>query len=212
MDLARASCSLNAIEVANHSVLEPSVIAAGRPSSTRFASVVFNQPVRFWGLSIRHVLIGTLVILAQMLAIFALLWQRSWRKKTELNLVSTNDRLRAAMESGKSVGWEFELASRKTHWFGDLRTMFGIPSNTFIGQVEDFYHAVHSEDRERVSKAVAKARDNHEPFNQEFRVLRADGAARWVASSGEFQYTPGGKALTMRGLAVDVTERKQLDE
>lgn len=160
----------------------------------------------------RYVLIDILVILAQMLAIFALLCQRSWRKKAELNLARTNERLRAAMESGKSVGWEFELASRKTHWFGDLQTMFGIPSNTFTGQVEDFYNAVHAEDREQVSKAVAKARDNHEPYNQEFRVVRADGIARWVASSGEFQYAPSGKALMMRGMAVDITEFKQLDE
>src|SRR5215470_3776792 len=114
------------------------------------------------GISMRYVLIDTLVILAQMFAIFALLYQRSWRKKVERDLVQTNDRLRAAMESGKSVGWEFELASRKTHWFGDLRTLFGISSNTFTGQVEDFYHAVHAEDREGVSKAVAKARDNRE--------------------------------------------------
>jgi len=212
MDPARASSSPNEIRAAVDSIQKPDMIAAGRPPSPKFTAVVFNQNVSFWGLPIRYVLIGTLVILAQMLAIFALLWQRSWRKKAELNLVRTNDRLRAAMESGKSVGWEFEHASRKTHWFGDLRTMFGIPSSTFVGQVDDFYRAVHPEDRERVSNAVAQARDSHEPYNQEFRVVRADGIVRWVASSGEFQYAPSGKALTMRGLAVDVTERKQLDE
>src|SRR5215467_14069435 len=158
------------------------------------------------------VLFDILVILAQMLAILALLYQRASRKKAELNLVRTNARLRAAMESGKSVGWEFEIASRKTYWFGDLRTMFGIRSNTFTGQVEDFYSAVHAEDRDQVAKAVAKARDHHEPYNQEFRVVRADGVSRWVVSSGEFQYAPNGKALMMRGMAVDITERKELDE
>ena len=158
------------------------------------------------------VVFDILVILVQMLAILALLYQRASRKKAELNLVRTNARLRAAMESGKSVGWEFEVASRKTYWFGDLRTMFGIPSNTFTGQVEDFYSAVHAEDRDQVAKAVAKARDHHEPYNQEFRVVRADGVSRWVVSSGEFQYAPNGKALMMRGMAVDITERKELDE
>jgi len=198
--------------VGKYSVYKSKVMVADGLASLRLTGVMLDRPANFWRLSKRYILDGTLVILAQMLAIFALLWQRSWRKKVELDLLRTNDRLRSAMESGKSVGWEFEVATRKTRWNGDLQTMFGITSNTFTGQVEDFYRYVHVEDRERVSKAVAKARDSHEPYNQEFRVLRLDGTVRWVTSSGEFEYAANGKAAMMRGLAVDITERKQLDE
>src|SRR6266478_626754 len=120
-------------------------------------SVVVNRPASLWQLYKRYLLIGIFVILAQMLAIFALLWQRSKRRRTEVDLARTNDRLRLAMESGKSVGWEFEFASKQNRWFGDLRTMFGIPSNTFHGQVGDFFRFVHPEDRERVSKALDQA-------------------------------------------------------
>jgi PAS domain S-box-containing protein len=196
--------------VGKHSVHKPNVMVADGLVSLSFAGVMLDRLENSWRQ--RYVLDGTLVILAQMLAIFALLWQRSRRKKVELDLLRTNDRLRSAMESGKSVGWEFEIATRKTRWYGDLQTMFGIASKTFTGQVDDFYRYVHVEDRERVSKAVAKARDSHEPYNQEFRVLRLDGTVRWVTSSGEFEYAANGKAAMMRGLAVDITERKQLDE
>jgi len=168
-------------------------------------SVVVNRPPSFWQLYKRYVWMAVLVILLQLLAIFALLWQRAERRKTEVQL-------RLAMESGKSVGWEWDVASGRSYWFGDLRTMFGIPSDTFTGERGDFYSFVHSEDRERISKAVAEARQNHKPYQQEFRVVRRDGATRWIVSRGEFDYVGSGQARRMRGTAVDITERKQMEE
>ena len=175
-------------------------------------SVVVNRPTSLWQQYKRYLLIGIFVILAQMLAIFALLWQRSKRRRTEVDLARTNDRLRLAMESGKSVGWEFEFASKQNRWFGDLRTMFGIPSNTFHGQVGDFFRFVHPEDRERVSKALDQARQDRALYSEEFRVIRSDGATRCVVSKGEFEYGPNGEARIIRGMAVDITERKQVEE
>ncbi len=60
--------------------------------------------------------------------------------KSELisQLSLANDRLHLAMEAGKSVGWEWDLKTGRLSWFGDLQTMFGIPSDTFVGRMEDF--------------------------------------------------------------------------
>jgi PAS domain S-box-containing protein len=175
-------------------------------------SIVLNRPQSFWQLYKRYVLAGLLLILAQMLAIFALLWQRAMRKETERELILSNEQLRVAMELGKSVGWELDIASGKNYWFGDLQSMFGIQSGTFFAQVGDFYRFVHPEDRESVSRAVDEAKKDHKLFNEEFRLVRQDGATRWVVSRGEFDYTEGGEALRMRGLAVDITDRKQMEE
>jgi PAS domain S-box-containing protein len=175
-------------------------------------SVVLNRPPSFWQSYKRYVLAGMFVILTQTLAIFALLWQRAQRKKTEVNLVRTNDRLRLAMESGESVGWEFDIASGQNYWFGDLQTMFGIPSDTFSSQAGHFYNYVHPEDREQVAKTVDAAKQNHRLYNEEFRVVRRDGTTRWVFSRGEFDYAQNDQARSMRGMAVDITERKQMEE
>jgi PAS domain S-box-containing protein len=175
-------------------------------------SIVLNRQPSIWEIYKRYIMPGVLLLIAQALVIFALLWQRSRRRKVERDLVRTNDRLRLAMESGKSVGWEFELASGHNRWFGDLQTMFGIPSNMFTAGTGDFYHSVHPEDRDRISKAVAKARQDREPYNEEFRVIWSDGTARWVTARGEFEYAPNGEARMMRGMAVDITERKQVDD
>jgi PAS domain S-box-containing protein len=115
------------------------------------------------------------------------------------------------MESGKAVGWEWDLACGRNSWFGDLRTMFGIPSDT-SGKVGDFFRFVHPEDQKRVSEAMAYARQNHEVYTAEFRVVRVDGALRWIASRGVFEYGKNGEATRMLGMAIDITERKKAEE
>ena len=55
----------------------------------------------------------------------------------EKELALANDRLRLAMASGQSVAWDWDVKSGRDHWFGALDTMFGLPANTFVGDVED---------------------------------------------------------------------------
>jgi PAS domain S-box-containing protein len=183
-----------------------------KESALPAGSIVLNRPPSFWQVYKRYVLVGVLVILAQALAILALLWQRAMRKETEGELVHTNEQLRVAMKLGRSVGWELDIASGQNYWFGDLQTMFGIPSNKFIAHVGDFFRSVHPEDREWVWKAVEDAKQNRVPYNEEFRVVRTDGTTRWVVARGEFDYWKDGEARRMRGMAVDITEHKQMEE
>jgi len=180
-------------------------------SALPLGSMVLNQERTFGGQYNRYVVAGILLFSAQALIIFGLLWQRVKRKRVEADLVSSNERLRMAMESGKSVGWEWDIRTGRDSWFGDVRSIFGIPSETFTGQVGDFYRYVHPEDRKRVSEAVADAIRSRKPYAEEFRVVRQDGILRWVVSRGEFEYAKNGKARRMNGLAVDITERKEIE-
>jgi PAS domain S-box-containing protein len=133
------------------------------------------------------------------------------RKLAEHEVVLANDRLRLAMESGKSVGWEWDLKTGRDSWFGDLQTMFGLPTGNFSGGVEDFYRCVHAEDRTQVAKAVAEAKASMSPYAAEFRVVWPDGTVRWVAAKGKFHYSQGGEAERMLGMAVDITERRHTE-
>jgi PAS domain S-box-containing protein len=132
------------------------------------------------------------------------------RAEAERNLA--NDRLRLAMESGTSVGWEWDLETNRDTWFGDLATVFGIESNVHVGHVDDFRRRVHPEDRALVWQAVKDARESRLPYGAEFRVLWADGTVRWLAAKGQFYYSPGGEAERMLGMAVDITDRKHIEE
>ena len=132
------------------------------------------------------------------------------RAEAERNVAT--DRLRLAMESGKSVGWEWDLTTNRDTWFGDLSTIFGIPSNVYVGHVEDFRRSVHPEDRGLVWKAVKDAMETRSPYAAEFRVVWPNGTVRWVAAKGQFYYSTGGDPERMLGMAVDITERKDAEE
>ena len=123
-----------------------------------------------------------------------------------------HDRLRLAMESSKSTGWDWNLMTGQNIWFGDLETIFGIEADTYLPGDQEFYQRVHPDDRERVSKALADAMQNRKPYAAEFRVMRPDGTIRWVTDRGKFYYAANGNPERALGIGVDVTERKQAEE
>jgi len=175
-------------------------------------SVLLNRQPSFWEQYSRYVVVGIFLVLIQALIIVGLLLQRRERVKAEAEILRSHDRLRLAMESGKSVGYEWDIKAGRDFWFGDLLTMFGISHDTFTGQIEDFFGYVHPEDRKRVSDAVAVARQNRRGYAEEFRLVRQDGRVCWVVCRGKFEYGEKGDAQRMIGLAVDITERKQIEE
>ncbi len=134
--------------------------------------------------------------------------------KSELisQLGLANQRVRMAVEAGKSLGWEWDIKSGRLSWFGDLQNIMGIPSDTFVGRREDFYPYVHPEDRQLVEKANAEARQTENTYAAEFRVVRVDGTVRWVAAKGQYYYATSGEPTRMLGIAVDITERKRTEE
>ena len=175
-------------------------------------SVVLNRPPTVWEAYRWYVVGGFGLLLLQSSLIVGLFWQRTNRRKAEAELALTYDRLRLSVEAGKSVGWDFDAKTRRVRWFGDLRNMFGIPSDTFNGQVDDFYRHVYPDDQEPVRNAVADARSNHRPYAGEFRVVRQDQAVRWITARGRFYYKNNGEPERMVGMALDITDRKLAEQ
>jgi PAS domain S-box-containing protein len=130
------------------------------------------------------------------------------RKLAETELSLTHDRLRLAMESGKSVGWDRDVKSGRDSLFGDLQSIFGIPSQVCDGRVEDFHRYLHPEDRRRVAEAIDYAMETHGPYAAEFRLRWPDGTVRWLAAKGKFYYSRDGEPERMLGMAIDITDRK----
>ncbi len=124
----------------------------------------------------------------------------------------TFDRLRLAVEAGKSVGWDWDIQSGRDQWFGDLKTVFGIPSDTIPGTSTTFVGGCTRMTENMSGSAVADARQNRKPYVAEFRVIRTDGTVRWITARGKFYYARNGDPERMLGMAVDITDRKQAEQ
>jgi len=134
------------------------------------------------------------------------------RRELDLHFDLANDRLRLAMEASASVGWDFDAKSGRNVWFGDLQTIFGIDSDTYVMGREDFIRYVHPDDRAKVTEAIADARQNRTLYAAEFRIVKPDGTVRWLAARGKCYYARNGDAERMLGVSLDITERKVAEE
>ncbi len=69
---------------------------------------------------------------------------------------------------------------------------------------------VHPEDRARFLAKLAEARSTGK-FDEEFRIVRADGVTRWIWSKGTAAGHSGEVPPRLVGIAQDITERKQAE-
>lgn len=134
------------------------------------------------------------------------------RKKGENALREGEERLRLAMEAGKLGGWEWDTKSGRNPWFGEARTLLGMTPAARSGSVQDFWDRVHPENLGQLRMAIETAKQNHEEFDQEFRVVWPDGTLHWLRSQGRFFYAPDGEPERMLGISKDITERKQVEQ
>jgi len=74
---------------------------------------------------------------------------------------------------------------------------------------KSFIEAIHDDDRQRVL-AVLDSQKDGKPFEHEYRIVRPDGALRWILDRGFPVRNSEGKVTHYVGTAQDVTERKRL--
>lgn len=173
--------------------------------------VLYREPT-LWEAYRWYILGGIFLILLETLLILALLWHRMRRRKAEIELAVAHDRLRLAFEASKSSGWDWDTKSGRVRRFGDLQTIFGIPSDTDFGHIDDLRRYIHPADQELVWNAIGYARQNQKPYVAEFRVIRNDQTIHWIGAKGKFYYAKNGEAERMLGMTTDITERKLTEE
>ena len=158
--------------------------------------------------SIRLLIVLISVVL---LAVVAFIQDYLSNRQLTSDIILANDQLRLAVESGKSVVWDWDLRAKRDFWVGDLHSMLGVQSGTFAGRITDFRRYVHPDDREHLSKGIADAIQTRSPFEGEFRVVLPDGTIRDAAAMGKCYYGSHGQPERMLGITMDITERKQAE-
>ena len=135
------------------------------------------------------------------------------RKRAEEALWESQRRLRLAQEAGNVGIWDWDAATGQTYWSDTTWKMHGYESAP-AKAANDFWSAhLHREDRERVLGNLARllaSKENN--FNEEFRIVRADGTVRWIQSVAKVTRDATGKPQRMAGVNLDVTDRKTAEE
>ncbi|MGE3542219.1 MAG: PAS domain S-box protein [Candidatus Tectimicrobiota bacterium] len=135
------------------------------------------------------------------------------RKQAEDALRMAQTRLQTALEAGGMGTWSWDLA--QGYVWGDeaVYTLFGrTPGELADGQQDIFLRWLYPEDRPRVQAALEATINDGQDCDIEYRIVRPDGAVRWLAACGRMERDSRGQPWRMMGVCVDITARKRAEE
>ncbi|MEG4323635.1 MULTISPECIES: PAS domain S-box protein [unclassified Microcoleus] len=94
----------------------------------------------------------------------------------------------------------------------ELEAISGYAAGDFIHNNRlSFASIIHKADREMLDRQIRAAVDSKQPYHVEYRIVRADGAVRWVSQRGRATYNPEGLVLWLDGAIFDITQRKNAE-
>jgi len=136
------------------------------------------------------------------------------RKRTEQALRDSEETLRLAAEATELGTWNWDIPTDTLTANQRTRLIFGLPPNV---NLELFLELIHPEDRKRVDEAIARAIDPRSDGNYEieYRIVRQDGAIRWVKEKGKVSFNgqyPDRVPVRFVGTVIDITDEKRAEE
>jgi PAS domain S-box-containing protein len=129
------------------------------------------------------------------------------RKLAELALAESNALLEEAQNLAKLGSWEADMASDELHWSDEVYRIFGQDKAHFTPTFAAFQSAVHPDDLARVRESEQRAAATGS-YDVVHRIIRPDGAVRYVHELARGQLDADGRLWHLRGTVQDVTELK----
>jgi PAS domain S-box-containing protein len=103
--------------------------------------------------------------------------------------------------------WLWDVRSGAVQWSHEFHRIHGIDPLDFEGTFEAHLRTVHPGDRGRVREGMRAAAETGQPFDDEYRVRRPDGAVRRVHARAQPTVDSAGAVVGLRGIGQDVTDR-----
>jgi PAS domain S-box-containing protein len=135
-------------------------------------------------------------------------------KQAEVALRESEARFRSLVENIPGAIYRCLYDAEWTMVFisDEIEAISGYPAEDFIRNNRlSFASIIHEADTEMLYRQVNAAVESKQPYNLEYRIVRADGAVRWMSERGRPTYNLEGLVLWLDGAIFDITDRKQAD-
>lgn len=134
------------------------------------------------------------------------------KKATEARLDSSNQNLQLVLDASQMGTWEWELESNRIFCSEQAHQVLGYATLPDSPTFDLFTTHIHPDDVATVTASLELARVAHSHHHLEHRIVDETGQLKWIEVRGQFDYDINGKAVCMRGVIADVSERKQNEE
>ncbi|MCH7737151.1 MAG: PAS domain-containing protein [Chloroflexi bacterium] len=131
-----------------------------------------------------------------------------YRREAEEQLKESEGRFRQMAENMRGAFWLLDISEKRMLYVSpNAEDIWGYSAEQFYDDYFGWIALVHPEDRDRVISEIERQRVTGE-IDTEFRVVRSDGAVRWLSARGFPVKDEEGRLYRLAGIAEDITEQK----
>ncbi|MFN4290234.1 MAG: PAS domain-containing protein [Permianibacter sp.] len=114
-----------------------------------------------------------------------------------------------AMNAAEFGFWEWQIASGRVQWSGNVERLFGLGAGSFDGRMESYLALLPTPERATVEQAIAASlRGDSDVFSVQHQMRLGDGQLRWLEGRGRVFRDSAGQPSSMAGTVMDVTDRQ----
>ena len=176
-------------------------------------AIVVTKPGGPWPLHRVQILGAILLIALQAALIGMLLWQRAGRRRTERQLLDSQQRYSLASAAGAVGVWDWNLQTNQLFIDARLKAILGFADDEISTRPDDWGSRVHPDDLPATSAALKAHVDGATAsYEVEHRMLHKDGSVKWMLSRGSAVRGADGRVLRLVGTKVDITDRKKSED
>jgi len=143
---------------------------------------------------------------------FAFHWQATRAREADIIYDTVRCRIDTALNRGRCGLWDWDLARGRVFWSHSMFDMLGLPPKDELLTFGEVSALVHRDDIDLYELAGQLAEAKARSIDHAFRMRHADGRWIWLRARCELARQDGDGALHLIGIAVDITEQKNLVE
>ena len=121
-------------------------------------------------------------------------------------------RLHFALGAAGIGTWHLDLRTGVATYDESLNRIFGLEGVETQTPLEARLSSIHPADRARVTAVIDDAIARRADFALEFRIVRPDGAVRWLRDRGRIVVDERDAPIAATGAVMDITEQRKIEE
>jgi PAS domain S-box-containing protein len=124
-------------------------------------------------------------------------------------LRQSEERFRLVAIATSDLIYEWDIATNRLEWFGDIDRALGFESGEFPRTMEAWVNCIHSDDQAGLANYMKWLRESVDIIQAEYRIRRKDGTWCYWSEHAMPVLDSEGNPRKWIGACVDITERKE---